>query len=151
MCQVNEPDLVAELTQLYLEYEKALRDNDLATLDKLFWDSPEVVRFGATENLYGIQEIRNFRQHRPTQNLAREISQLKVVTFGQDTAAITLEFRRSLNGTPRLGRQSQLWRKFPQGWRIVSAHVSLLESGMGDGEWGNGNRESEIGERCITG
>ena len=119
-------DLIAELTQLYRIYETALCTNDLATLDALFWESADVVRFGATENLYGIDEIRQFRQNRPTQDLAREISHLTVVPFGDDTAAITLEFCRTIQGVARSGRQSQFWRKFPQGWRIVSAHVSLL-------------------------
>ena len=119
-------DLIAELTQLYRIYETALCTNDLATLDALFWESADVVRFGATENLYGIDEIRQFRQNRPTQDLAREISHLTVVPFGDDTAAITLEFCRTIKGVARSGRQSQFWRKFPQGWRIVSAHVSLL-------------------------
>lgn len=126
MNQVNNPALVAELTQLYLIYEKALCDNDLAVLDALFWESSEVIRFGATENLYGIEAIRAFRQGRPVQDLAREISNLKVVTFGEDTASVTLEFCRTIAGVPRSGRQSQVWRKFPEGWKIVSAHVSLL-------------------------
>ena len=123
---MSDPALHAELTDLYLQYEKALCENDITTLDALFWQSPDVVRFGATENLYGIDEIRNFRQNRPTKNLAREISNLKVVTFGNDTAAVTLEFCRAIDGVPRYGRQSQMWRKFPEGWKIVSAHVSLL-------------------------
>lgn len=126
MNSINDPALVAELTQLYLTYEKALCENDLAVLDALFWDSAEVVRFGATENLYGIEAIRAFRQERPIQDLAREISHLKVVTFGNNTATVTLEFCRTIAGVPQLGRQSQVWRKFPEGWKIVSAHVSLL-------------------------
>ncbi len=123
---MNHIALVDELTQLYLQYEQALCANDLAVLDELFWESPDVVRFGATESLYGIDEIRQFRQNRPAKDLAREIFNLKVVTFGDDTAAVTLEFRRSLNGIVRQGRQSQMWRKFPAGWKIVSAHVSLV-------------------------
>uniref|UniRef100_A0A832H1Z2 Oxalurate catabolism protein HpxZ n=1 Tax=Oscillatoriales cyanobacterium SpSt-402 TaxID=2282168 RepID=A0A832H1Z2_9CYAN len=126
MTLVNNPNLVEELTQLYLRYEKALVENDLAVLDELFWESSDVVRFGATENLYGILQIRQFRSDRPTHDLARSISNLKVVTFGEDTAAITLEFQRTMNNVTRSGRQSQFWRKFPEGWKIVSAHVSLL-------------------------
>ncbi|MEX0269497.1 oxalurate catabolism protein HpxZ [Leptolyngbyaceae cyanobacterium UHCC 1019] len=122
----SQSDLIAELTQLYRTYETALCCNDLVTLDALFWESADVVRFGATENLYGIDEIRQFRQNRPTKNLERQISNLKVIPFGEDTAAITLEFCRQIDGVARSGRQSQFWRKFPQGWRIVSAHVSLL-------------------------
>ncbi|MBF2028935.1 MAG: oxalurate catabolism protein HpxZ [Oscillatoriales cyanobacterium C42_A2020_001] len=126
MTVINNPKVVAELTQLYLKYEQALVENDLAVMDELFWESPEVVRFGATENLYGIEEIRQFRRDRPTHDLTRSISNLKVVTFDADTASITLEFQRTTNGVTRSGRQSQVWRKFPEGWKIVSAHVSLL-------------------------
>lgn len=126
MTEINNPALVAELTDLYLKYEQALIENDLETMDALFWDSPDVLRFGAGENLYGIEEIRRFRQNRPTRNLARSISHLKVMTFGEDTAAVTLEFCRQVEGVDRFGRQSQMWRKFPEGWKIVSAHVSWL-------------------------
>jgi hypothetical protein len=128
MPQINDAATVAELTELYLKYETALCENDTATLDDLFWRSPEVVRFGATENLYGIDEIRNFRQNRPTKDLAREISNLKVVTLDAQMAAVTLEFQRTIDGVTRSGRQSQMWYKLPEGWKIVSAHVSLLPS-----------------------
>ncbi len=126
MPEINDRTLITELTALYMEYEKALCSNDIATMDRLFWDSPEVMRLGATENLYGIEEIRAFRQGRPAVNLEREIIKLKVVTFGQDTASVVLEFKRVINDIPRYGRQSQLWRKFPEGWKIVFAHVSFL-------------------------
>lgn len=126
MPEINDRTLVTELTALYMEYEQALCSNDIETMDRLFWDSPEVIRLGATENLYGIEEIRAFRQGRPTVNLEREILKLKVVTFDQDTASVVLEFKRVINDIPRHGRQSQLWRKFPEGWKIVFAHVSFL-------------------------
>ena len=126
MPEINDRTLVTELTALYMEYEQALCSNDIETMDRLFWDSPEVIRLGATENLYGIEEIRAFRQGRPTVNLEREILKLKVVTFDQDTASVVLEFKRVINDIPRYGRQSQLWRKFPEGWKIVFAHVSFL-------------------------
>ena len=126
MSQINDPAIVAELTALYMTYERALVENDIATLDALFWDSLEVLRFGATENLYGMAAIRAFRQNRPTKNLVRAIANLKVITFAADTAIVTLEFQRLTDGRLRSGRQSQVWRKLPEGWRIVSAHVSLL-------------------------
>jgi hypothetical protein len=116
MTEINEAAMVAQLTQLYLKYEKALCTNDIETLDNLFWDAPQVVRFGVTENLYGGDEVRAFRQGREVVNLDRQMY----------TAAVTLEFRRVTDGVVRLGRQSQMWRKFPEGWKIVSAHVSLL-------------------------
>ena len=127
MTNINDPAVVAQLTDLYLEYEKALCTNDVATLNHLFWDSPEAVRFGITENLYGNTQITAFRQARSPVNIEREIFNLKVVTFDSDTAAVTVEFRRFVD-TTRLGRQSQMWRKLPEGWKIVSAHVSYLQA-----------------------
>ncbi len=126
MPEINDRTLVAEITALYMEYEQALCSNDIETMDRLFWDSTEVIRLGATENLYGIEEIRAFRQGRPAVNLEREILKLKVVTFDQDTASVVLEFKRVINDVDRYGRQSQMWRKFPEGWKIVFAHVSFL-------------------------
>ncbi|MEH1782874.1 oxalurate catabolism protein HpxZ [Nostoc sp.] len=126
MTTINDPTVVAEVTDLYLKYEEALSSNNLEVMDSLFWDAPEVVRFGITENLYGGDEVRNFRQNRPNPKIEREISNLKVVTFGKDAATVTLEFRRIINGVERFGRQSQTWYRFTEGWKVVSAHVSLL-------------------------
>ncbi|MBW4564691.1 MAG: oxalurate catabolism protein HpxZ [Mojavia pulchra JT2-VF2] len=126
MTTINDLAVVAEVTNLYLQYEAALCNNYLEAMDNLFWDAPEVVRFGLAENLYGSEEIRNFRASRPNPKIEREISNLKVVAFGNDTATVNLEFRRIINGVERFGRQSQTWYKFPQGWKVVSAHVSLL-------------------------
>jgi hypothetical protein len=130
MTVVNRPEVVAELTELYQQYEMALTSNDVPTMTRLFWDGPQVVRFGVGENLYGGEEIEAFRKQRPAMNLAREMLRLEVVTFGEDCGSVTLEFRRPVNGIPRLGRQSQMWYKFPDiGWKIVSAHVSFLPEG----------------------
>ncbi|MHC5724169.1 MAG: oxalurate catabolism protein HpxZ [Nostoc sp.] len=126
MTTINDPTVVTEVTDLYLKYEKALGNNNLEVMDSLFWDAPEVVRFGITENLYGGEEVRNFRQNRPNPKIEREILNLKVVTFGKDAATVTLEFRRNINGVERFGRQSQTWYRFTEGWKVVSAHVSLL-------------------------
>jgi Protein of unknown function (DUF3225) len=126
---VNLPDVVAELRELYPRYEQALVSNDVDTLVAMFWSSPEVMRFGVTENLYGHEELEAFRKNRPAANLSRTVTRLKIVSFGRDFGSITLEFERdAANGIVR-GRQSQVWVRFPQGWRIVSAHVSLLPAG----------------------
>ena len=125
---INDPVVVAELRALYLRYEEALVSNDVDTLMAMFWTGPEVMRFGVTENLYGPEELAAFRKGRLAANLVRTITRLDVVSFGHDLASITLEFERSsASGTVR-GRQSQVWVRLPEGWRIVSAHVSLLPS-----------------------
>ena len=124
--RINDPETVAELQALYPQYETALVTNDVAALTRLFWASPEAVRFGATENLYGFEEIAAFRKSRSAVNLARTVRRLDIVTFGRDLGSITVEFERATEGPTLLGRQSQTWVRLPEGWRIVAAHVSLL-------------------------
>ena len=124
--EVNLPEVLSELRELYPRYEQALVSNDVETLVTMFWASPEVTRFGVTENLYGHEELEAFRKSRPSANLARSVSRLEIVSFGRDFASITLEFERETAKGKVLGRQSQVWVRFSQGWRIVSAHVSLL-------------------------
>jgi hypothetical protein len=123
---INDPAVVSELAELYPRYESALVNNDVDTLIVMFWASPHTVRFGVTENLHGIEEIVAFRKGRSLANLARTIERLEIVTFGQDFGEISLEFtRQTPTGTVR-GRQSQTWVRLPEGWRIVTAHVSML-------------------------
>ena len=124
--QINDPDVVAELSELYPQYEEALVSNDVETLTRMFWGSPYAIRLGAGENLYGIDEIETFRKSRPAVNLARRAVRLEIMTFGKDFGSITLEFERDgATGIVR-GRQSQVWVRLSEGWRIVSAHVSVL-------------------------
>ena len=123
---INDPEVVAELAALYPRYEAALVSNDAETLTAMFWNSEHALRFGATENLYGFEEISAFRKARPGVNLARTIKRLDIVTFGCDFGSITLEFIREIDGRSVQGRQSQVWVRLTEGWRIVSAHVSIL-------------------------
>src|SRR5579872_6471249 len=123
---INDPATMAEILALHRTYEEALIGNDVETLDRLFWDAPQAVRYGVMECLYGGEEIRNFRKNRPKIDLAREVIRLEITTLGTDTAIINLEFGRSMKGTGRHGRQTQFWRRLPEGWKIVSAHVSLM-------------------------
>jgi hypothetical protein len=123
---INDPVTVAELRELYPRYEEALVSNDVETLVSMFWASPYVARFGPTETLYGISEIEAFRKGRSPANLARTVKRLDIVTFGKDFASITVAFERDVEGKLTRGRQSQMWARLPEGWRIVFAHVSLL-------------------------
>jgi hypothetical protein len=126
MMRINDPETLAELESLYPHYEAALVTNNVDTLTRMFWASPHAMRFGVAENLYGIDEIEAFRKARPATNLARTVRRLDVVTFGKDCGSVTLEFERTVNGKTILGRQSQVWVRLPEGWRIVAAHVSIL-------------------------
>ena len=124
--KINNPEVVAELRELYPRYEHALVTNDVEILVEMFWAGPQVMRFGVTENLYGPEELAKFRKARPYANLARTITRLDIVSFGCDFASITLEFERTSPAGPVRGRQSQVWVRLPEGWRIVQAHVSLF-------------------------
>lgn len=123
---INDPVVLAELMERHTLYEQALIDNDVATLEGLFWDSPHALRFGVTENLHGSDEIRAFRKARPAINLDREIRRLDIMSFGDSAGIVNLEFMRPMDGSERYGRQTQFWFRFAEGWKIVSAHVSLL-------------------------
>lgn len=120
---VNLPDVIAEVRAVFDRYEQALVSNDVAALDELFWDSPHTLRYGLAENLHGYDAIRAFRAARPAQGLARTLQRTAITSYGRDFATANTEFLRA--GGPA-GRQSQTWVRTPQGWRVVSAHVSLL-------------------------
>jgi hypothetical protein len=122
---INLPEVLAEVSDAFFRYEQALVSNDVAVLDELFWNSPHTLRYGATENLYGYDAIRDFRAGRSPQGLARELLKTVITTYGRDFATANTEFQRK--GSSRTGRQSQTWLCTPQGWRVVAAHVSLIE------------------------
>ena len=124
---VNEPSAIAELTALAERYETALMANDLPALDAMFWQSPHVVRLGIGENLYGIESIAAFRAARSGGSPPRRVIRTTISTFGEDMGVINVEFQRI--GADAIGRQSQSWVRFAEGWRIVAAHVSVMAGG----------------------
>ena len=121
--EVNNPEALAELTAAFHRYEQALVTNDVAVLDELFRMAPETVRYGVNEHLYGHEEIAAFRAARPAVGLARTLTRTVITTYGRDAGTAWTEFTRE--GQPRNGRQTQAWIRFPEGWRVVAAHVSL--------------------------
>ncbi|WP_428375313.1 oxalurate catabolism protein HpxZ [Lichenicoccus sp.] len=130
--QVNDPPVLAEVEAVFARYEQALMSNDVETLDALFWQSPDTVRYGVGENLYGYDEIAAFRVARPGGSPQRTVLRSVVTSFGRDFATTSIEFRRTGRGGAAegaVGRQSQSWVRLAEGWRIVAAHVSLLGAG----------------------
>lgn len=121
---INLPHVLVEISQVFARYEKALISNDVQVLTELFWDNPLTVRFGISEIHYGADAIRRYRDRfAPPANMPRQLRNLVITTFGETFATADVEFLRE--GDP-VGRQSQTWVKFPAGWRVVSAHVSML-------------------------
>lgn len=122
--EINIPEVVAEVEAVFARYEDALVNNRIEVLDELFYESPTTVRYGIAENLVGIEAIRAYRSARPPTSLARRLERTVITTYGRDMATAMTEFERP--GFPRIGRQSQTWVRFPQGWRVVAAHVSFI-------------------------
>ncbi len=121
--EINDPDVVAEIETLFANYDRALRSNDRATLNGYFLDSPLTVRFGNGENLYGIDEIAAYRASvAQGPNVVRE--HVVITTVGRDYAVVAA---RSQPSGGRVGRTMQTWVRFPQGWRIIAAHVSSID------------------------
>ena len=123
---VDLPDVRAEVGEAFARYEAALVTNDVATLGALFHNDPRTLRYGIGENLYGYDAIQAFRAARSPAGLMRKTAQTVITAYGRDTAvASTLFYRDQAPG--RVGRQMQTWVRFPEGWRIVAAHVSVID------------------------
>lgn len=122
--ELNIPEVVAEVKAAFERYEKALNANDVEVLDSAFWNDPRVIRYSLMDNAYGFEAIHASRLARPRADITRTIANTVITTFGRDLATANTEFQRVESG--RRGRQSQTWARMPEGWRVVSAHVSFL-------------------------
>jgi ketosteroid isomerase-like protein len=121
--QTDPPDTVREIRAAFDAYEAALMANDVAALTGFFWRDPRAARTGGDGPLYGWDAIAGFRRGRDASDVSRELGRVEVHAFGPDHGIATAEYRRL--GSGRTGAQSQTWVRFPEGWRIVAAHVSL--------------------------
>jgi Protein of unknown function (DUF3225) len=124
--ELDRHDVVAEVKQAFERYEQALVSNDVDALDALFLNDPRTIRYGGGENLYGYAEIAAFRRARPPAGLARRLSRTVITTYGRDVAVASTLFHRS-SAPGKVGRQMQTWVRFAEGWRVVAAHVSVIE------------------------
>ncbi|RYB07037.1 oxalurate catabolism protein HpxZ [Lichenibacterium ramalinae] len=124
---IDDPVTRAEVEAAFAAYEAALVGNDVAALDGFFWRDARALRYGTGENLYGHAAIAAFRAARPATGLGRDLDGTVITTFGRDFATASTLFRR--DGAPgRVGRQTQSWARLPEGWRIVAAHVSVIDA-----------------------
>lgn len=123
--EIDIPEVRAEVAAAFARYEQALVTNDVAMLVELFWGDTRTIRYGVGENLYGIGEIEAFRAARSPIGLDRTTERTVITTFGRDFATASTLFRRE-SAPGKIGRQMQSWARFPQGWRVVAAHVSVI-------------------------
>ena len=128
---VDLPDVLAEVTAQFARYEAALVSNDVAVLDELFRADPRTLRYGIGENLYGYDAIMAFRAARSPVGLMRKTAQTVITAYGRDAAVASTLFYRDAWGGNRVGRQMQTWVRFPDGWKIVAAHVSIIDDPEG--------------------
>ena len=124
---VDLPDVLAEVTAQFARYEAALVANDVAVLDELFRADPRTLRYGIGENLYGYDAIMAFRAARSPMGLMRKTAQTVITTYGRDAAVASTLFYRDAWAGSKVGRQMQTWVRFPEGWKIVAAHVSIID------------------------
>ncbi len=121
--QTNIPEVVAEVTNSFERYNQAIESGDSVALNSFFWNSPLTVRFGPREHLFGYEEIANFRTGVWMPGAPRVVERLAVTTFGRDFGTTNAMFRDTAG---KVNRQSQVWVRTSEGWRIVAAHVSPL-------------------------
>jgi hypothetical protein len=123
--EINLPDIVEEGKTACNRYEAALISNDVGSLASIFWTSEHVIRYGATENLHGHQQISAFRKQRPSKGLDRTLQNTVITTFGRNFATVNTTFTRAY--TDKTGRQSHTWARMAEGWKIAAAHVSWMD------------------------
>ncbi len=123
--RINDPEVLASVNAAFDRYEQALVTNDVDALDGLFWNDPQTIRYGATENLQGYDAIQQFRAARPGKGLARTVVERHVISVGSHAASTAIVFTR--DGVARLGRQTQFWARLEEGWRVIAAHVSWMD------------------------
>ena len=128
--EIDLPEVVAQVRAAFDAYEKALTTNDVATLNSIFREAPQTIRYGIGENLYGHHEIAGFRAARSPVGLMRSISRTVITTYGRDFAVASTLFHRD-SAPGKVGRQMQTWVRFDEGWRVVAAHVSLIDQPAG--------------------
>jgi hypothetical protein len=121
---INVPEVVAEVREAFARYEAGLVFADAAALDILFWDNPLTIRYGADEICRGHDEIAAFNARRRPLGPDRALADTIITTFGECFATVSTLYLDTPAGT--VGRQMQTWARFPEGWRVVAAHVSLI-------------------------
>lgn len=121
---INHPEVVQEVTRVFLDYEAALMRNDVEALNGFFWEHPAVTRYGIADRQRGHPALVAYRKTVPPPDFKRSLLDVRISAFGPDVAVAMCEFRRT--DTPLHGFQTQTWVRMARGWKIVSAHVSMV-------------------------
>lgn len=120
--EINIPEVVEEVRAAFMAYEEALLADDVDKIDELFWNDDKTLRYGPNGTVVSHAALSAFRRGRGIGPWQRTLRNTHIVTFGRDFAVANTESTRPSRDT--VSRQSQTWVRMPEGWRIVSAHVS---------------------------
>jgi hypothetical protein len=121
---INRPEVIAEIRQVFELYEASLVTADADTLDELFWRSEHTVRYGGDEILYGHPAIEAFNHRRKPLGPDRKLEDTIITTYGTDFATVSTLYVDVPPG--KIGRQMQTWARMADGWHVVAAHVSVI-------------------------
>lgn len=121
--KINDPAILAEVEAAFAIYETALLKNDNESLLEFFLDDPSTTRYGVADAQHGYAEVAAFRA---TQGpFDRSLVGTVITTYGRDYAVASTQFlREELPG--QIGRQTQVWVRVEDGWKVAAAHVSMI-------------------------
>lgn len=120
-----------ELLETFWRYERALMADDVPTLDSLFEDSPYTLRGDAGGLLISHHAIAAFRRGRGGAP-RRRVDSVHIRVLSPDLATIIAVLRPAAGGR---GQQTQVWRRGPDGWRVLAAHVSGVTPAVDSRVW----------------
>jgi hypothetical protein len=121
--KINDPAVLAEVEVVFAAYEDALLKNDNETLLAFFLDDPTTTRYGVADIQHGYRQIRDFRARQIP--FDRKLVATVITTYGHDHAVASTQFaREDLPG--QIGRQTQVWVRTGDGWKVAAAHVSMI-------------------------
>lgn len=120
---INDPATLADVELAFERYEHALLTNDNAALATFFLDDPTTTRYGVNEHQHGYAEIIAFRATQKP--FARDLEHTVITTYGSDVAVASTLFHNPALPA-EIGRQTQVWVRSGDGWRVAAAHVSMI-------------------------
>jgi beta-aspartyl-peptidase (threonine type) len=120
------------VTQVLVSQMKAWNNHDLDAFMTGYWKSPELTFFSGANERHGWQETMDRYKatyQSPGHEMGKlEFSNMRVEALGPDAAFARGEFHLTMSdGKTPHGIFTLVFRKFPDGWKIVHDHTSAAE------------------------
>ena len=119
------------LLDAFWAYERALTTDDLEAMDRLFAAGDETLRGDADGLVVGHAAISAFRRSRGGAP-QRRVHDVHVRAVDDDHALVVAVSEPARGGR---GQQTQLWRRGPDGWQVLAAHVSVPAPALDSRVW----------------